>query len=116
MKKKFILKRNLKGTFLLSFFAVMFFSCENHRFDSDKRQIISKDEIENKVGKVHSFDVTGFNEDTVHVENDPDFKKQIRYTLDISFVDSNNVPQKKKGIVMFTPDGQTIINSKITDQ
>jgi hypothetical protein len=36
--------------------------------------------------------------------------------LDISFVDSNNILQKKKGIVMFTPDGQTIINSKITDQ
>ena len=68
------------------------------------------------MGRVRFFDVTGFNEDTVNVENVSYFKKQIRYTLDISFVDSNNILQKKKGIVMFTPDGQTIINSKITDQ
>jgi hypothetical protein len=116
LKNNFILRKNWKGIFLLVFFALVFFSCENHRFDSDKRQIISKDEIENKLGRVRSFDITGFNEDTVTVENNPDFKKQIRYTLDITFVDSNNVLQKKKGIVMFTPDGQTIINSKITDQ
>jgi hypothetical protein len=116
LENNLILRKNWKGIFLLAFFALAFFSCENHRFDSDKRQIMSKDEILNKLRKVHSFDVTGFNEDTVTVENNPDFKKQIRYTLDISFVDSNNVLQKKKGIVMFTPDGQTIINSKITDQ
>ena len=116
MEKKFILNKNLKGIFFLSFFATMFYACENHRFDSDKRQIISKDEIQSKLAKAHSFDVTGFNEDTVEVENEPDFKKQIRYTLYISFVDSNNVFQKKKGIVMFTPDGKTIINSEITDQ
>ena len=116
MENKFILRKNLKEIFLLAFFTLAFFSCENHRFDSDKRQIRSKDEIENKLGRVRSFDVTGFNEDTVNVENNPDFKKQIRYTLDITFVDSDNVLQKKKGIVMFTPDGQTIINSKITDQ
>lgn len=94
----------------------MFFSCENHRFDSDKRQITAKDEILKKLVRVHSFDVTGFNEDTVNVEGDSDFKKQIKYTLDITFVDSNKVFQKKKGVVMFTPDGTTIINSKITDQ
>ena len=57
--------------------------------------------------------------DLVHFETvsyQENFKKQIRYTLYISFVDSNNVFQKKKGIVMFTPDGKTIINSEITDQ
>jgi len=116
LKNNFTLRKNLKGIFLLAFFSLAFFSCENHRFDSDKRQIISKDEIENKLGRVRFFDVTGFNEDTVNVENASYFKKQIRYTLDISFVDSNNILLKKKGIVMFTPDGQTIINSKITDQ
>ena len=96
--------------------ASVFFSCENHRFDSDKRQIKAKDEILKKLVKVNSFDVTGFNEDTVNIDGDSDFKKQIRYTLDITFVDSNKVFQKKKGIVMFTPDGTTIINSKITDR
>ena len=116
MENKFILKKKLKGIFLLTFSAVSFFSCENHRFDNDKRQIMSKDEIENKLVGARSFDVTGFNEDTVNVDDGSNFKKQIRYTLDITFIDSNDVFQRKKGIVMFTPDGQTIINSKITDQ
>lgn len=116
MKNQSILKRKLKGIFLLTFLSLVFFSCENHRFDSDKRQIMAKDEILRKLIKTHSFDVTGFNEDTVNVQGDPDFKKQIQYTLDIIFVDSNKVLQKKKGVVMFTPDGTTIVNSKITDQ
>lgn len=77
---------------------------------------MAKDEILTKLVKVSSFDVTGFNEDTVNVDGDCDFKKQIQYTLDITFVDSNKIFQKKKGIVMFTPGGTTIINSKITDQ
>lgn len=116
MKNKLFFKRRLKGIFLLAFLASVFFSCENHRFDSDKRQIKAKDEILRKLVKVTAFDVTGFNEDTVNVENDPDFKKQIQYTLVITFVDSNKTFQKKKGVVMFTPDGTTIIDSKITDQ
>lgn len=77
---------------------------------------MAKDEILRDLVKVTKFDVTGFNEDTVNIEEDSDFKKQIQYTLDITFVDSNKVFQKKKGVVMFTPDGTTIINSKITDQ
>ena len=77
---------------------------------------MAKDEILRDLVKVTKFDVTGFNEDTVNIEEDSDFKKQIQYTLNITFVDSNKVFQKKKGVVMFTPDGTTIINSKITDQ
>ncbi len=116
MEKEFILKKKLREIFLLILFITAFSSCENHRFDNDKRQIMAKDEILKKLVKVNSFDVTGFNEDTVNIDGNSDFKKQIQYTLDITFVDSNKVFQKKKGIVMFTPDGQTIINSKITDQ
>jgi len=92
------------------------FSCENHRFESDKRQIISKDIIENKLHKAKSFDVTGFKEDTLENTGDSNFKKEIRYTLDIQYLDSNNAFQKKKGVVFFTPDGLSIINSKITDR
>jgi len=91
------------------------FSCENHRFDSDKRQIVAKNVIEGQLHNVKSFNVTGFKEDTIHETDDPNFKKEIRYSLDIEYVDSNKMVQKKKGMVFFTPDGQSIINSKIID-
>lgn len=105
----------MKRKFFPVLFVLVIFACENHRFDADRRQIMAKDEIENKLHKVSGFDVSSFREDTIKVENDSNFKKLIRYTLDIQFIDSNKVLQKKKGIVMFTPNGQSIINSKITD-
>jgi hypothetical protein len=77
---------------------------------------MAKDAIQYKLYKARAFDVTGFKEDTVEVQNASNFKKQIRYSLDIEYLDSNKILQKKKGIVMFTPDGQSIINSKITDR
>ncbi|MEO6904718.1 MAG: hypothetical protein ABI148_00015 [Ginsengibacter sp.] len=116
MRKNFINKTLLKKEFLFIFLLPIFFSCENHHFDSDKRQIISKDEIQNKLHRARAFDVTHFKEDTVEIENDSNFKKQIRYSLDIEYLDSNKVLQKKEGIVMFAPDGQSVINSKITDR
>jgi uncharacterized membrane protein len=93
-----------------------FFSCESHRFDADTRQIMAKDVIETKLGKVTDFDITGFNQDTIKNPADSNFKKQIRYTLDIVYVDSNKVFQQKKGIVLFTPDGKSVIHSQITDR
>jgi len=116
LRKNFIIRKFPRKIFLFIFLASLFFSCENHRFDSDKRQIIAKDAIQNKLHKARAFDVTDFKEDTVEVQNDSNFKKQIRYSLDIEYLDSNKVLQKKKGIVMFAPDGQSIINSKITDR
>ncbi|MEO8719992.1 MAG: hypothetical protein ABI372_02730 [Ginsengibacter sp.] len=77
---------------------------------------MSKNEIQKKLHNAHSFDVTAFEEDTVEIQNDSNFKKQIRYSLDIEYLDSNKVLQKKRGIVMFTPNGQSIINSQITDR
>ena len=94
----------------------LFFSCENHRFDSDTRQIIGKNVIENQLHKAQFFDITGFKEDTLKQTQDSNFKKEIKYTLDIEYLDSNKVFQKKKGIVMFTPDGKSIINSEIADR
>jgi len=91
------------------------FSCENHRFDSDKRQIMAKDEIKSKLRKARSFDITGFNEDTVYNAADSNFKKQIRYQLNIEYTDSNKVVQQKTGVVMFTPDGKSIISSRILE-
>lgn len=89
------------------------FSCESHRFDSDKRQIEAKNVIEGQLHKVNDFNITAFKEDTIHETGNPDFKKEIRYSLDIEYIDSNKIIQKKKGMVFFTPDGQSIINSKI---
>lgn len=97
-------------------FALLLLSCENHRFDADKRQLVAKDQIRNMLHKISAYDVTGFQEDTIKTLDDPDFKKQIQYSLDIEYLDSNKVLQKKKGIVLFTPDGQSIISSKINDQ
>jgi hypothetical protein len=105
-----------KKTIFFVLLLPLFFSCENHRFDSDKRQIMAKDLIMDRLPKAKSFDVTAFREDTVQMPNDSNFKREIRYSLDIEYLDSNKVFQKKEAMVMFTPDGKSIINSKITDR
>ncbi|MGN6532722.1 MAG: hypothetical protein ACTHK0_13340 [Ginsengibacter sp.] len=116
MRKIFTAEKLLNTIFLFILFTPLFFSCENHRFDRDKRQIIAKDEIRSKLHRAPGFDITAFQEDTVEIQNDSNFKKQIRYSVDIEYLDSNKVLQKKKGIVMFAPDGQSVISSKITDR
>jgi len=109
-------KKVFKKMILFVLLLRLFIACENHRFDSDKRQIMAKDLIMNRLPKAKSFDITGFKEDKVQMPNDSNFKIQIRYSLDIEYLDSNKVFQKKKAIVMFTPDGKSIINSKIIDR
>ena len=98
------------------FFGVLllaFFSCENPRFDKDKRQLIAKDEIRSKLKRALSFEITGFKEDTLSSFPDSTFKNPIRYTLDFVYKDSANLFQKKKGVVIFTPDGNSVITSGI---
>ena len=116
MKRYFVFKQ----FFICNVFFIMIFtgiiSCENHGFDSDKRQIMAKNEIQKKLTRAAHFDITGFHEDTVQIPSDPNLKKQIRYTLDFVYEDSNKVVQSKKGIVMFTPDGQSIISTNITSE
>lgn len=92
------------------------FACENHNFDSDSRQIVAKDEIKSKLRRITNFDVTSFAQDTVKNIADSSFKTQIRYTMGVSFTDSNKVFQQKKGVVMFTPDGRSVISTAISDQ
>lgn len=96
--------------------ASAFISCESHNFDGDKRQIMAKDEIRHKLHNVRDFDVTGFYEDTLQNPVDSNFKKMIRYSLDVTYKDSNQVTQEKKAIVLFTPDGQSIIRSEIVEK
>jgi hypothetical protein len=97
------------------FLLVTFCSCENRRFDKDKRQIIAKDEIRSKLHRARSFDITGFKEDTVRDYPDSAFKNPIRYSLDFVYKDSANQLQKKTGVVIFTPDGNSVISTTITD-
>ncbi|MEP6617543.1 MAG: hypothetical protein ABJA57_13225 [Ginsengibacter sp.] len=90
-------------------------SCELSSFNSDKRQIIAKDEIRSKIGMVTEFDILSFREDTLRNSTDTNFINPIRYTLDITFKDSGRVMLRKKGVVLFTPAANQVISSSITD-
>src|SRR5438270_11057456 len=102
---------------LISLFAILFFlgSCEYNRFDKDKRQIIAKDILRSKAPRNRSFDITGFREDTLTNYPDTNFKKPLLYTMDFTYTDSSG-NHNKRGLVVFSPDGRTVINSKITDR
>ncbi len=100
---------------LFCFVPLLVFSCDNSRFDKDKRQIIAKDEIIKKNSRSTAFEITSFKEDTLQSWPDSAFKHPIRYSLDLIYKDSANVWQRKRGTVIFTPDGNSIINSFITD-
>ena len=117
--QKYLKKAGLAGgqVLLLLFFTSILYSCENQSNAADMRQIMAKNEILNQLHKVSSFDITGFDEDTIIVSiPGTNLKKALRYVLDISYVDSTKTPQVKKGIVLFTPDGRSIIDAQITDK
>ena len=99
----------------LFLFTIVIFSCENNSFDRDKRQLIAKDEIRGKLSGIQSFDITGFKEDTLHEGIDGTFKNPIRYTLQVVYKDSAGVLQNKEGFVVFTPDGKSVISSRISN-
>lgn len=101
--------------YLLLLLLVIFESCENHSFESDKRQLIAKDQIRDKLGKARHFDITGFKQDTLPAYTDTTIKYPLRYALDFSYTDSLGVVQKKKGIVIFTPDGNSVLNAYIAN-
>jgi len=90
-------------------------SCESHSFDSDKRQLIAKDEIRRLVSRGRSFDITAFNQDTIGADGDSIAKFYLRYNLQFQYIDSVGNLQKKKGVVLFTPDGLSVINSQIVE-
>jgi hypothetical protein len=97
----------------LSILAITLFSCEASSFDSDKRQLLAKDEIRQKLHNITAFDITSFKEDTVTSYPDSNFKRPIRYTLDFTYKDSTGAIQKKTGYVIFTPNGKSIISTQI---
>lgn len=95
---------------------VLFASCETHSFESDRRQLIAKDEIRRKLHRPRGFDVTGFRQDTIESYPDSTFRHPLRYGLDFVYTDSSGTVQKKKGLVIFTPDGKSVINSQIVNR
>lgn len=94
---------------------IFLISCSNHSFDTDMRQIAAKDEIAAKIPRARQFNVLGFSQDTLSEYQDTAIKKPIRYSLDITYKDSNNIDQRRKGIVLFSHDGNSIISSQIID-
>ena len=58
-------QKYLKKILLLFYFTGVLCSCQNERNAADMRQIMAKDEILNQLHKISSFDVTGFNEETI---------------------------------------------------
>lgn len=98
---------------ILLLFAITIFSCENHLFNSDKRQLTAKNEIRGKLGNIQSYDITDFKEDTLAEWPGTAFKNPIRYSLNIAYKDSTGILQTKKGFVVFTPDGTSVIGSEI---
>ena len=96
-------------------FIVTLCACDARHFDSDKRQIAAKNEVRYKIGRAREFDIISFKEDTLRSFTDTNFIKPIQYTLDFIYKDSNNIQQRKKGLVIFTNTGNQIISSTITE-
>ncbi len=102
--------------YLLLLFLVILVSCESHTFDSDRRQIVAKDEIRKQLHRARSFDITAFNQDTLQTYPDTTIKHPLEYRLDFVYTDSTGKVVKKKGIVIFAPDGKSVLNSRIIDE
>lgn len=96
-------------------FPLLLAGCEASSFSADKRQIEAKDEIRAMLPHAaRSFDVTSFREDTLASWKDSSFKHPIQYTLDFVYTDSTGALQQKTGQVLFTPDGNSVMQTQIT--
>lgn len=103
--------------FTLAILVIILCSCETNSFDSDKRQIMAKNAIRQKVqGNLSSFTVTGFKEDTLLAYGDTLIKKPLRYTLYFTQKDSAGQLQPHTGVALFTNRGNSLLSSEITDQ
>jgi hypothetical protein len=103
----------MRYTFL--FLLLLLFSCESGSFDKDKRQIAAKDAIREQLPRAsRQFEIIRFGEDTLPSWGDTVFNQPIRYILDFRYKDSTETVQQRRGYVVFTPDGKSIIQSQIT--
>jgi hypothetical protein len=101
---------------LLSFFVLALFACNSAGFEGDERQIIAKDIIRKQIPQNHSFDVVAFKQDTVFNWPDITIKHPLAYTLDFAYLDSTATLISKRGIVIFSPTGNTVLSSSIQDR
>ena len=101
--------------YVIFLLTIVLCSCESHQFDSDHRQVLAKNEIRKQVKNKRSFDVTDFKEDTLQSYTDRSFQHPIRYTLHFNYKDSTGATVLKRGEVLFTPDGKSIIHSQIIE-
>jgi hypothetical protein len=92
-------------------------SCENHNFDGDKRQIVAKDVVRWTFvpPKSRNFDIVRFKEDTLSSWTDSTFKRPLRYTIDFVYTDSTGAVQNKTGVVLFAPDGRSMITAQLSN-
>ncbi|GAC1419040.1 MAG: hypothetical protein NVS1B13_09670 [Flavisolibacter sp.] len=101
----------------LAFFIMSVASCETDNFDADKRQIMAKDLIRSKLGRnARYYDIVAFREDTLASWPDSFIRKPIQYSVDFVYNDSSGLELKKKGTVLFAPNGRSIINYSIVDR
>jgi hypothetical protein len=98
----------------LTILAIVFISCESTSYDADRRQLIAKDEIRERLHKATDFDITSFREDTLTNYPDSNFRKPLQYTLEFTYKDSTGAVQNRTGHIIFTPNGKSIITTQIT--
>ena len=96
-----------------AFFLFLLAGCESRSFDKDKRQIAAKEAVRAMLPPAsHQFEITGFREDTL-TEWNTVLKNPLRYTLDFFYKDSTEAVHQQTGSVIFTPDGNSIIDTQI---
>jgi hypothetical protein len=98
--------------YVIVLLAVFLTACDYGSFDKDKRQIMAKDYVrEHLPPHATDFDITAFREDTLNSSPDSNFKRPIGYMLDYHFTDSTGRVQEERTVVVFTPDGHSIVNA-----
>ena len=92
---------------------IIFSSCDSGSFDKDKRQIMAKDVLRSSLPpRSTNFDVSSFIEDTL--PSWKEFEHPLQYRINYTYTDSSGALQQRKGVVIFTPDGHSVISSQST--
>lgn len=99
----------MKCLLLLLVFAIG--GCENQSFDSDKRQVVTK-KLTRKQLQNARFEVVGYKQDTMDAYIDT-VKHPIRYSFNLVYKDSVGTVLHKTSEVIFTPDGKSVLHSRI---
>lgn len=98
---------------VLLLITLVLFSCEKHTFDSDRRQIVAKNLLRQTVKNRRTFDVLQFKEDTLDSYPGTTGIRPIRYTIKYTYRDSTNTLVQRTGEVLFAPDGQSVLETRI---